>query len=102
MDPAKTLRRFNTLKPTHGACTLFDAAMVLLQMVVQVTVGAMAHGFPQLRLDSLGIGVMTVTGDTRWDTAGNGACGPEEGFRCRAVAPLTQQDIDQVPIAIAA
>ncbi len=76
--------------------------MILFQMIIQVTVGAMAYLFPQLGFNGLGIGIMAIAGDPIWDTAGDRACGPKECFCCRAVALLTQLDIDQVPITIAA
>ncbi len=76
--------------------------MLLLQVIIQVAVGTMTHGFPQLRFDGLGVGVVTITGDSLRDTTGDGARGPEEFFCCRAVTRLTQQDVYQIPIAIAA
>lgn len=42
------------LKAPHRPRSLFDAAMVLLQMIIQVAVGTMAHLFAQLSFDGLG------------------------------------------------
>ena len=56
----------------------------------------------QLRFDGSGIGIMAISGDPRWDTTGDGARGPEKSFRRCLVPLLTEQDIDQVPIPIAA
>jgi len=74
--------------------------MVLLQMIIQVTVGAMAYPFPQFRSDGSRIGVMAIGGHPCWDTAGDRARGAKEGFRRGLVPCLTQQDIDEVSLAI--
>jgi hypothetical protein len=71
-------------------------------MIIEVTVGAMEYGVPQLRFEGSGIGIMAISGDPRWDTTGDSARGPEKDF-CRGLVPLlAQQDIDQIPIPIAA
>jgi hypothetical protein len=43
---------------------------------------------------------VSVTGDPRRDTTGDGACRAEEGLRRRLVSLLTEQDIHQVPIPV--
>ena len=43
---------------------------------------------------------MSVTGDPRRNTTGDGAGGAKERLRCRLVPLLTEQDVDQIPIAI--
>ena len=42
--------------------------MVLLQVIIEVTVGAMEYRVSQLRFDSSGIGSMAISGNTLWDT----------------------------------
>lgn len=59
----------------------------------------MLHGFPQLRFDGTGIRDMPVGCNALRNTFGDCACGTEECFR-RAVALLTQQDIDEIALAI--
>jgi hypothetical protein len=76
--------------------------MVLLQMIVQVTVRAMTHFFPERSFDRAGIGVVAITGDPLRDTTRNGTRRAEEGFRRCLVSLLTEQDIDEISIAIAA
>jgi hypothetical protein len=70
MDPAEACGRVNTLESAHRPRPLFDASMVLLQMIIQVAVGAMTHLFPQLRFDRAGIGVMPVGRNALRDTFG--------------------------------
>ena len=53
MEVAKASRRFDTFETTYRPRRLFNAAMVLLQMVIQVAVAAMANFLPQLSLQSL-------------------------------------------------
>jgi len=44
MRPAKAYGRLHTLEAPHRLDPLFDSSMILFQMIVQVTVGAMAYG----------------------------------------------------------
>jgi ferredoxin len=74
--------------------------MVLLQMIVQVAVRAMVHLFPQLGLNGPRVRIVPISGDPRRNTASDSPRGVEERFRCCPVARLTQEDVDQVPIAI--
>src|SRR4051812_24491903 len=100
MHPAKAFGRLHTFASPHGARPLLDSSMVLFQVIVQVTVGAMTHGFPQLSFDGSRIGVMPVGRHALRDTTGDSPCGVEERF-CRCLVPLlTQHYIDQVPRAI--
>src|ERR671931_72478 len=52
MHPAKAGGRHHTLEAPHRPDPLFDSSMVLLQMIIQVTVRAMAYLCPQLSFDS--------------------------------------------------
>jgi hypothetical protein len=69
-------------------------------VIIQVTVRAMAHFFSQLGFASPRIGVMPIAGDSLGNTSGDSPRGAEEGFRRRLVALLTQQNLDEIPIAI--
>src|SRR5262245_47158575 len=100
MHPAKPLRRLDTLKAAHGTYTLINASMVLLQLISQVAVGAMAYPLPQFGFDGSWIGVMASGGHPLGDTVSDGARGAKEFFRRCLVPCLTQQDIDEVAIAI--
>jgi hypothetical protein len=69
-------------------------------MIIQVAVGPMAHGLPQLGFDGPWISIVAIGGDTLRDTPRDCARRTEEGFRRCRVALLIQQDIHQVSIAI--
>src|SRR5262245_35208810 len=100
MHLAKPLRRLHTLKAPHRPNPLFNSSMVLLQMIVQVTVRAMAYRFPERGFDRAGIGVVSITGDPLWDTTRDGTRRAEEGFRRCLVSLLAKQDIDEMAIPI--
>ena len=51
MHSAKPLGRLDTVEAPHRPDPLFDASMVLLQMIIQVAVRAMVHSCPQLGFD---------------------------------------------------
>jgi len=102
MHAAKACGRLHTLEAPHRPDPLFAASMVLLLVIIQIPVRAMAHGFPQDNSDGTRIGVGSITGNSLRDTTGDGAGGAKEGF-CRCLVPLlTEQDIHEVPISIAA
>ena len=63
MDTAKAFRRLDTLKSSHWARPLLDSSVVLLQMIIEVAVGAMEYCVPQLRFDGSGIGIMAISGN---------------------------------------
>ena len=46
MHAAKALRRLDTLEAPHRQDALFDASMVLFQVIVQKAIRAMADLFP--------------------------------------------------------
>jgi hypothetical protein len=71
-------------------------------VIIQVTVRAMAHFFSQLSFDGPLISIMPIAGDSLGNTSGDSPRGAEECFRRRLVALLTQQDIDEIAIPIAA
>src|SRR5215471_6226577 len=100
MDAAKAFCRLHTLEASHRPDPLFDASMVLLQMIVQVPVGAMTYLTPERGFDGTGISAVSITGDALRDTTRDGARRAEEGFRRGLVARLAQPDIDQIPIPI--
>ena len=49
-------RRGETLEAQHRADALFDAAMVLLEMVVEIIIRAMGHVLTELRGNGTGVG----------------------------------------------
>src|SRR5215813_1116485 len=64
IDPAEPLRRRKALEATHRVSPLLDAAMILLQVIIQVAIRAMDDSLSQLGLDSAGIGSMPIGGYT--------------------------------------
>jgi len=60
----------------------------------------MTYLFPEHGSDGVGIGGMSITGNSLRDTTGDGAGGAKEGF-CRCLIPLlTEQDIHQIAVPI--
>ncbi len=55
VDPTKPRCRHDTLEAPHRPRPLFDSSMVLLQMIIQIAVRAMGHGFPQFRFEGAGV-----------------------------------------------
>ena len=69
--------------PTHPRSEMIRFCHVrkdYFQMIVQVAVGAMAHGFLQRGFDGSRIGVMPIGPHPLWHTTSDGPCGMEERF----------------------
>ena len=60
MHPTKASGRLDTFESAHRPRALLDASMVLLQVIIQVAVGAMTHRLPQLSFNGSGVGVMSI------------------------------------------
>src|SRR6185295_13453397 len=100
MHLAKAFGRLHTFEAPHRPAPLFDTSMVLFQMIIQIAVGTMADSLPHHGSDSSGICLMPVGGHLLRKTACGHTGGPKERFRRRAIALLTQPDIDQVAVTI--
>ena len=74
--------------------------MVLLQAIVEIVIRPMQHVIAQGLTDRTGIGIMPIGRHPLWHTTGDGPRGAEERLGRRLVALLTQQNVDEVPIAI--
>jgi hypothetical protein len=61
--PAETGRRLKAPKPAHRIVTLFDAAMVLLDPVVQMRVAALLNILPQALANRAWVGGVTTSFD---------------------------------------
>ena len=59
------------LKAAHRSVSTLDPAMVLLDPIIQVLVGAMFHAFVQFSPDRARITIVTVRRDTRGNDAGH-------------------------------
>lgn len=55
--------RVRALEPAHRLVAPLDAAVILLQSVVEIAAGAVLHALAQRRADRTGIAVVTVDGD---------------------------------------
>ena len=52
-----------TLEPTHRPVAAFDAAMVLLQTIIQVAAGTVPHRLAQRRPNCPRVAVVPISGD---------------------------------------
>jgi hypothetical protein len=74
--------------------------MVLFQIIIQIPVRAMTYLFPEPGSDGVGIGGMSITGDSLRDTTGDHARRSEERF-CRClVALLAKPNIDEIAVTV--
>ncbi len=55
MGKAKPCRRGEALEAEHGADTLFDAPVVLLEVIVEVLIRAMGHVLTELKGNGTGV-----------------------------------------------
>src|SRR5262249_45435989 len=69
-------------------------------MIIQVAVGAMEHGVPQLSFDGSRIGVMPIGRDAVRHHLSDSPGRTKEGLCRCTVASLAQVDIPQIPIPI--
>jgi hypothetical protein len=92
------------LKPSmqHGAHALFNTAMVLLEVIVEVLIRAMRHVFTKLTGNGTGVRAMTIAGDTIWQHAGHGTGRAEESLRGHKVSRLAQTHVHQMAVAVEA
>src|SRR5262249_4327365 len=100
MHPTKASGRLDPFEAAHRPRALFDASMVLLQVIIQVAVGAMTHRLPQLSFDGSGVGVMSIGRNAFRDTLSDRTRGPEERFGRSTATLLTEQDVDQIASVI--
>src|SRR3954453_18454536 len=82
--------RSGTLEAPHGPITAFDAAVVLLQPVVQVATGPVPHTFAQLGPDRAGVAVVAIRRDPVRCHASDRLGGAEELLSGCHVAVLTE------------
>ena len=92
--------RVRALEPAHWLVAAFDATMILLQSVVEVTAGAVLHVLPQRRTDRTRVAVVPVGGHPFRRDAGDCLGRSEERFRGNHVAVLAEHHVDQRPVAV--
>src|SRR5580698_3770943 len=91
----ETRSGFRVFETAHGSVSTLDPAMVLLNPIIQILVGAVLHVLGQFSPDRARITIMTVRRDTRGGDAGHGFGGAEKRLRRLHVAGLAQPDIDE-------
>src|SRR4051794_41533087 len=70
--------RSGALEAPRGPVAAFDAAVILLQPVVQITTASVPHALAQLGADRPGVAVVAVGRDPVRCHAGDRLRGPEE------------------------
>src|ERR1051325_5175792 len=78
VSPAEPGRRSGAFEPAHGPVAAFDAAVVLLQPVVQVGAGPVPHILAEFGADRTGVAVVAVGRDPVRRHAGHRLGGAEE------------------------
>jgi FkbM family methyltransferase len=96
----EALSRSWALEPTHRLVAALDAAVILLQSVVEIAAGAMLHGFTQCRPDRAGIAVVAIRGHPVRGDVGDCLGGLEERFRGGHVAVFAEHHVDQRAAAV--
>src|SRR3954464_9842653 len=84
----------------HWSVAPFDAAVVLLQPVIQVSTGSVPHAFAQRGADRPGVAVVAIGRDPVRYHAGHRLGGTKERLRGSHVAVFTEQHVDQVPVPV--
>ena len=87
-------------EPAHRAIPLFNAAMILLQMVVEIALGAMRYLVPKDIPTRAWVGIMAIRGDPVGHHPGHRLGGAEKGLGRCEVACLAEPHIDQIPVAV--
>jgi hypothetical protein len=88
------------LEAPHTSDPPLDAAMVLLEPIVQVSARPVPDRPPQRHADRPGVGSVAVCRHPVRPKARGRLCRTEEGLGCRHVAMLAEHGIDQVPVSI--
>src|SRR5665213_2121049 len=91
----ETRSGFRAFETAHGSVSTLDPAMVLLDPIIQILVGAVLHACVQFSPDRARITIVTVRRDTRGGDAGHGFGGSKERLRRLHVAGLAQPDVDE-------
>ena len=91
----ETRSGFRAFETAHGSVSTLDPAMVLLDPIIQILVGAVLHAVVQFSPDRARITIVTVRRDTRGGDAGHGFGGAEKRLRRLHVAGLAQPDVDE-------
>src|SRR3954469_13925968 len=99
-SPEEPGGRSRALEAPHGPVSAFDAAVILLQPVVQVATGPVPHSLAEFGADRPGVAVVAVRRDPVRRDAGDRLGGAEERLRGCHIAVLAEQHVDQVPVPV--
>jgi hypothetical protein len=91
----QTRSGFRAFETAHGSVSSLDPAMVLLDPIIQILVGAVFHAFVQLSPDRARITMVTVRRDTRGVTPVSVLAERKKRLRRLHVAGLAQPDVDE-------
>src|SRR3954466_4342886 len=80
VTPTEADGRFIALEPAYRSVSSFDPAMVLLDPIVQISVGPVFHSVVQFGTNFAWITVVTLRRDTRRSDAGHRFRGSKERF----------------------
>src|ERR1700743_2938092 len=83
------------LEPSHWLVSALDAAMILLNPVVEIAAGPMARTVAEFGLDRPWVAVVPVCRDPRRRDGGDRFGGPEECPGGRHVACFAQSDVHE-------
>src|SRR5215213_6269270 len=98
--PGRTGRPIWALEAPHGPVAAFDAAVVLLQPVVQVGTGPVPHTLAEFGPDRAGVAVVAVRRDPVRCHPGDRLGGAEERLGGCHIPVLTEQHVDQGPVPV--
>ena len=79
------------LEPAHGTISLLDAAMILLQMVIQVAIGPVHDPVPEDLPNGTWVGIVAIGGNPVGRHAGHSPGRAEEGLSCREVSGIASR-----------
>src|SRR4051812_8095565 len=100
VSPAEPGGRSWALEAPHGPISAFDAAVILLQPVIQVGAGPVPHALAQLGADRPGVAVVAIGRDPVRCHPSHRFGRPKERLRGFHVAVLAEQHVDQVPVPV--
>src|SRR6185437_14549376 len=91
----KTWQRACDFEPSHRLVSALDAAMIVLNPVVEITAGPMARAVAEFGLDRPWVAVVPVRRDPRRRDAGDRFGGTEECLGGRHLACFAQPDVHE-------
>jgi hypothetical protein len=99
-DATEACRGGEGFEPTHGPRALFDAPVILFQMVVKMAVGPVCRPSSEDVANGPRIGIVAIGGDPVRDSPGYYPGGAEEGLSRHEIAGVAEPHIDQGAVPI--